>query len=310
LILAAKAGLVGTVLPTGLGTRSSPSGGNSTVPVADAAFKPLAISSGSNLVSAITMGDAFGALTSDQRSRIASAASRMSQSQLSKFNSMSQGAQFKTLAECGYLKNSNVVASSTDIDASKNEHVKAVYSRLDANNNPVEALGANAAAVFNTLMGNVGPSAIVVGGCDYHNQGETVSGNKDQECGETLGKILELAARLGKSVVVAGISDGGIAYRRDTREPVSDSGSRSLAFLACFRPSTSPQPTLVKSQIGSYTTGQTAERGNFFATNPAMVAYILAINYLKICGRMDLVNSVIPSGSIPTSEMNNILGFG
>lgn len=306
LILAAKAGLVGSVLPTGLGTRSTQSGGNSTVPFPDAALKPLAVSSGTNLVNAITMGDALTGLTPAQRSRIARASSNLSKSQLSKFTSMSQGAQFKTLAECGYAKNADVVSSSSSIDASQNTHVQALY--VNPANQQSEAGGANAAAVFNTLMGNVGPSAIVVGGCDYHNQGEAVSSAKDEECGRELGRILELAARLGKPVVVAGISDGAIAYEKGTRAPRSDSGSRSLAFLACFKPGGAP--SLVKSQIGSYIDGQTAIRDNFFATNPAMVAYILAINYLKLSGRMDLVNSVIPSGAIPSSSLPGILGFG
>lgn len=155
LIVAAKAGLVGSILPTGLGTRASQSGGNSAVPVSDAAFKPLPISSGSNLVSAITMGDALTGLTTAQRARIARAASNLTQSQVSKFDSMTQGQQFKTLAGCGYLKNSDVVGNSSGIDASQNEHARAVYSGLNNNGQNIEASGANAAAVFNTLMGNV-----------------------------------------------------------------------------------------------------------------------------------------------------------
>jgi hypothetical protein len=306
LIVAAKAGLVGSVLPTGLGVRSSQSGGNSAVPVADAAFKPLQISSGSNLVSAITMGDALTGLSTSQRARIARAAANLSSSQVSKFESMSQGQQFKVLAGCGYLKNSDVINNSSGIDASQNEQARAVYSGLNNNGQNIEASGANAAAVFNTLMGNVGPSAIVVGGCDYHGNPQATTDAKDQECGTTLGKIIELAHRLGKPVVIAGISDGGIAYVKGERTARSDSGNRSLAFLACYKPGGVPAP--LKSQIGSYTDGQAAIRDNFFATNPSMVAYILAINYLNLSGRMNLVDSVIPQ-SFPRDKINDILGW-
>lgn len=306
LILVAKAGLVGSVLPTGLGMRPSQSGGNSNVPFGDAALKPLMISSGKALVDAIKLGDGLSGLQDYQRARIAKAASNLSSSQLSKFNAMSQGKQFSELAQCGYIKNEQMIKTSAVIDASLNEHVKALYK------NPVDgtsqASGATAAAVFNTLMGNVGPSAIVVGGCDYHNQGIEVSGAKDEECGRELGRILELAALLGKPVAVFGISDGAIAYKKDTREPISDSGSRSLAFLACYKPS--GPPALPKSQIGAYTDGQIADRSFWFATNPAMVAHILAINYLKICNRTDLINSMISSGGFPSAEIPNILGFG
>ncbi len=308
LIVAAKAGLVGSALPTGLGVRASQSGGNSAVPVADAALKPLPISSGSNLVSAITMGDALTGLSTSQRARIARAAANLSNSQSSKFESMSQGEQFKFLAGCGYLKNSDVINNSSGIDASQNELARAVYSGVNNNGQNIEASGANAAAVFNTLMGNVGPSAIVVGGCDYHGNPQATTDAKDQECGTTLGKIIELAHRLGKPVVIAGISDGGIAYVQGERTARSDSGNRSLAFLACYKPGGVPAPS--KSQIGSYTDGkgQAAIRDNFFATNPAMVAYILAINYLNLSGRMDLVDKVIPQ-SFPKDKIDEILGW-
>ncbi len=217
------------------------------------------------------------------------------------------------------MKNSDVVGNSSGIDASQNEKATAVYSGLNNNGQNIEASGANAAAVFNTLMGNVGPSAIVVGGCDYHGNPQEITDAKDEECGTTLGKIIELAHRLGKSVVVAGISDGGIAYLNGARTARSDSGNRSLAFLVCYKPTGAPEP--IKSQIGSYTNpqkkpngsfegGQAAIRDNFFATNPSMVAYILAINYLNLSGRMDLVNleSVIPQ-SFPKNKIDDILGW-
>jgi hypothetical protein len=254
------------------------------------------------------MGDALGTLTAAQRSRIAKAASNLTASQTAKFKSMSQGEQFKTLAECGYAKNIDIIASSANIDASLNAQVKIVYKGVDANNNPTEAKGSNAAVVFNALMGNTGPGAVVVGGCDYHGQGSDTAGNKDKECGETLGKIIQLAHLLGKSVVVAGITDGGISFKRGTREPIGDGGSRSLAFLACYKPS--GPPTLVKSQIGFYTDGQAAARTKFFSTNPSMVAYVLTLNYLKLCGRMDLVNSVITQGTMSSADMNYSLAFG
>ena len=146
----------------------------------------------------------------------------------------------------------------------------------------------------------------MVGGCDYHGNPQATTDAKDQECGTTLGKIIELAHRLGKSVVVAGISDGGIAYTKGERTARSDSGNRGLAFLAVYKPEGVPNP--LKSQIGSYTDGQAAIRDNFFATNPSMVAYILAINYLNLSGKMSLLESVIPQ-SFPRDKISEILGW-
>lgn len=301
LILVSKAGLLGTRLPIGLSNSGGAAGGNSQPPLADSTLKPLAVGSAANLVSALSMGDALASLSNAQRVKIASAASKMSAGQAAKFANMSLGSQFAALAECGYGASVNLINDIAAINPTANTNVQGVYGVGGA-------AGANATVVYNTLVGNTGPGAVVVGGCDYHNQGQTTTDAKDRECGAELGRMLELAHRLGKPAVVAGISDGSCSSNPGTRMFTSDSGNRGMSFLACYKPAAAP--TLVSSQIGSFTDGQGVNSVPFFASNPSMVAYALLANYLKLSGRMDLFTTLVPIGAFPVERVDEVLGFG
>jgi hypothetical protein len=303
LILATKAGLEGSVLKQGLGNFSGPAGGNSSSPALDAAYKPIIVNSGDTLVKALKMGEALNANTFNvaAKLKIANAAKNLSTGQLARFQNMDQGSQFRTLLETGYTKNLDLISCADSLNASANPNVTSIYGN--------EATSAKASVVFNALQGFTGPGAYAITGCDYHGRTQAESDAKDFEAGMELGRVLELAKRLGKPVAVAGISDGAIAFASGTRTPQSDAGVKSMSFLACYKPS--GPPAMTRNQIGAYTQGQGVDMSSafFFAQSPTAVANILFANYLKLSNRMDLLAANMTSGTITDAQLPGILGF-
>ncbi len=302
LIMATKAGLQGSVLRQGLGNYGPPAGGRSSSPVLDGALKPMIVNSGDALVKTLKMGEALNATTFPiaAKLKIADAAKRLSAGQLQKFQAMDQGSQFSTLLSEGYLKNLDLINCADSLNAASNSFVTQLYG--------AEATSAKAAVVFNALQGFTGPGAYVIEGCDYHNRGQAVSDPKDFEAGRELGRTLELAKRMGKPVAVVGISDGAIDYAPGERTPQSDGGTKSMSFLACYKPG--GPPTLNNNQIGAFTSGQVVDTSFYFAQSPSIAACILFANYLQICGRISLLDANIPAGMITAAQRPGILGFG
>ena len=314
LLLASKAGLRGSILASGLGTMNTPSGGNSTSPILDPLLKPLmveletvsttpgvAASSGLKLNRAVSLGAALNNLSMEQKISIARAAGKMTQGQLTKFQNRSFSGQFSTLAECGYLKLPELVNGASALDASLNADVQAVFGSTDSK-------GPSATIAYNALKGNTGPGVITLAGCDYHGRTTASTDAIDRSCGEMLGRIVELANRLKTDVVVMGITDGGISYRSNERFAVSDAATRSMSYIAYYKHSAIP--TQLKTQIGAYTEGNVVDKSFFFAESPGLTAHVLFANYLRICGKDSLFQSIVSSSSFPMAQLSSVLAFG
>jgi hypothetical protein len=80
--------------------------------------------------------------------------------------------------------------------------------------------------------------------------------------------------------------------------------------MACYKPG--GKPTIVKSQIGFYTSGQAADRASFFGSNPAQVSYVILANYLRLCGKDPALTipNILSLGTFNTAQLPNVLGFG
>lgn len=314
LLLASKAGLRGSILATGLGTMNTPSGGNSTSPILDPLLKPLMVelatisadatkeaSSGLKLNRAVSLGAALNNLSLEQKISIARAAGKMTQGQLTKFQNRSFSSQFSTLAECGYLKLPDLVSGASTLDASLNADVQAVFGSTDSK-------GPSATIAYNALKGHTGPGVITLAGCDYHGRTTASTDAIDRSCGEMLGRIVELANRLKTDVVVMGITDGGISYRSNERFAVSDAATRSMSYIAYYKHLAIPNQ--VKTQIGAYTEGNVVDKSFFFAENPSLTAQVLFANYLRICGKDSLFQTIVSSSSFPMNQLSSVLAFG
>ncbi|HUP57189.1 MAG TPA: hypothetical protein VM598_07030 [Bdellovibrionota bacterium] len=314
LIIVSKAGYRGGIITAGIGTTSGPAGGNSTTPLFHSTLTPTFVSGVNTIANTLSFGGAIRGFSSAQKTALTKALLSLNTAQATQLQAMSQGDQLKELTNCAYTANQLYAPGVGNIvDARLNAVMQSVYG-ITATSNNTNAI--RASITYNVLANNTGPGCITIGGCDYHgNDRVTVTDPKDFEIGRELGRVLEAAARMGKAVVVAGITDGAVVS--DTTPNAAgfmqwsgDSGGRSLAFMACYKPT--GKPTILKSQIGYYTSGQVADRASFFGNNPAQVSYVILANYLRLCGKdpAQVIPNVISAGTFNTAQLPNVLGFG
>ncbi|MGE0615794.1 MAG: hypothetical protein AB7P04_09140, partial [Bacteriovoracia bacterium] len=127
--LISKAGNLGSLIKTGVGTRNTNSGGtsNTVQRFYDAKLKPLPVSSYLSIEAAVSPGGSLNQLTTGQKQKLLTAIKNLSMTQLERFSRMKNGAQLKELAECGYLKNTEYSTVPAGIDPRQNADCQAVY---------------------------------------------------------------------------------------------------------------------------------------------------------------------------------------
>lgn len=309
-IAVARAGLLGRYYKNGIGNRSSSSGGNSAPSLIDGSLRPLTAYSVSGVLDALSYGPTLTSYSAVQKTKMAKALSSLSQSQGAKFSTMPMNDQFQTLVNCGLVSNESLTTGAPTVDPRLDANMQSVYG-LTATSNDQNAF--RASVVYNVLMGNAGPSTIVVDGCDYHNSklpDDPQHGDlTDLIIGQQIGRAIEAAARLGKPLFIAVFSDGSTYSTADTRVWTGDDGSASLALLVMYKPGGIANNRL--NQIGSYTTGQSTLTTPFYAKNPQFVSYVMLANYLSVSGQLGLFSNLAPVG-FPTDSttVNSIIGFG
>lgn len=309
-ISVAKAGLVGQYYKSGMGTDNSLSGGNSAPSLVDGSLQPMYASSVTGVIGALSYGSSIGAYSTAQKTQMAKAISNLSQSQATKFAALSPGDQFSQLVNCGFISNEGLAAAAPAVDPRANANMASIYG-LTATSTSRAAL--NAAVVYNVLMGNSGPGTITQGGCDYHDNlpptdprhGDVI----DLEIGKHIGRAIEAAAQLGKPLFIAVFSDGSVNSSSNTRFWTGDHGSASLALMVVYKPGGISANR--NSQIGSYTSGQSANTSPFFSRNPKFVAYTILANYLSVGGQLGQFAGMAPVGfPTDTTTINSLIGFG
>jgi hypothetical protein len=306
LILASRAGLKGSVFPNGLGNYNTASGTFTRSPITDFSLKPVYLDRYSTIKEILQIGPILQFnLTGVQRTAISNALGKLSQEQGRTIQSVTSGPELANAAECGHLLNSQLATSSVNVDPATDAIMQAVYGYPTQPNAATQLQGA---LVYNALTGNAGACGFVLSGCDYHDGTQTTGDTKDYEIGQSLGRILETAHRMGKAVVVVGFTDGGVYSDRGTRVWRGDASQKSLSFIATYKP-TGKVP-VAKSQIGAYTDGQGVDRNVFFAVSSRMIPYIHLANYLHLSGRMDLFSKITSTNDFPIARVNEVIGFG
>lgn len=307
LILVSKAGSVGRFLNSGVGTQNSMSGGRSQGPVGDPSLKPLNVSSVTTMLGALSYGPVLDALPVPHKAAIAKAVLNLSSAQSARFSAQTLGGQFAQLAECGLIKNLDYVDSAVATAATDprlNPEATAVYGLT-----PTQTNGTGPATiVYNVLLGNTGPGAISIGGCDYHDGTQTTGDAKDLQIGTEIGRAIELAHRLGKPLFFSVISDGSVYSDTGTRVWRGDAGSKGMAVIGMYDPAgPRAQRTL---QLGFYKDAQGVERSTYIGNDPQKAAYTMFLNYLSACGRVGEFTGLIDDRSFDPSKIDAHLVFG
>lgn len=302
-----RAGLQGKMIKTGLGLQNSISGGNTIVPTAQPTLKPLEVGSVMDVVASTGYEMLGQELPTPGLLALAKANLNLSRHQIKNLEAMPNGAQMKLLAECGYLKNMDILKGASEVDPRRVTNFQEIYG-LNANSDPRSMEVRSATVVLNSLTKTSGPGCITLGGFDYHDGTQTSGDAKDREMGVQIGRSIEAAYRMKTPLMFQLVTDGGVSAQRGSRNWQSDAGDKSMTVLGYFNPKAAPK--LIRTQVGHYTDGQGAERESFIGKNTSIVAYAAFANYLYLNGMIADFGKYIPNSEFPADKLNDILVFG
>ncbi len=222
------------------------------------------------------------------------------------------GVALQRVVECATGKNIEISATADPgIDPGLNTGVAGLWGI--APGNKTGANYARAAMVYSTLLGKAATTGIDLGGHDSHGNGRANQNNLMQQAGETLGRILETAAILGKPLMIHVVSDGsqssgsGSAFGADFN---NDSGSRGMNYILAFNPVARPKvkTDMFKHQIGFFTNGQGASDQSVVGT-PIKGAVAVLANYLAMAGQMQKLDAIAP-GVFSRADLDEVVRLG
>ncbi|CAN5477790.1 hypothetical protein BH10BDE1_BH10BDE1_24190 [soil metagenome] len=220
------------------------------------------------------------------------------------------GSTLARVVECGTGKNIQLSDSKPDINPGLNPAVATVWGINPNTTN--SAMYAPATIAYCALNGNASTGAVEIGGCDYHGAGAANQDATDQRAGELIGRIMETASILGKTVMIHVVSDGSVSSNGGdayAAQGTNDSGSRGTNLMIVFNPNGRPKMKndSFKHQIGSFLKGQGASDQTPVAT-PTKAAAAVVANYLHIAGVPDKLDAVAP-GIFQRSELDEVIRF-
>lgn len=303
----ARAGLQGKMIKNGLGLMNSVSGGNTIVPTPQPTLKPLSVGSVNDVIASTGYEMLSQELPTQSLLALAKANLNLSRHQIKNLEAMPNGQQLKVLAECGYMKNVDLIAGGTDVDPRRVTAFQNLYN-INPSSQPNSLEVRSATVVLNTLTKTAGPGALTIGGCDYHDGTQTTGDQKDLETGLQIGRAVEAAHRLQKPLMFQVVTDGGVYAVKGTRRWQGDAGDKSMTVIGYYDPKGAPK--LIKTQIGHYTDGQGAERDTFVGKNTSVVAYAVFANYLNMCGKLGEFEKYVSNSEFPKDKLNDVLVFG
>ena len=289
LTLVARAGLQGKFVQNGVGSINSLSGGNSDVALKEAMYKPNLVQNAEDISRSVSNGPAFEDMSDADIRQLSQAIYNMSALQLKQFEGLSDGQKLAGLSDCGYKTNLSYGKIIQGLDHRRDSTINAtqVYQNAqvsDDKGNGNQGSEMFASIAYNVISGNVGPGAITIGGCDYHD-GNSVRGNrKDLDMGRQIGAAVELAFRMKKPLFFQLVTDGGVTSSPGTRDWTADSSLRSLTVIGYYNPNKAPEQR--RLQVGEYTDGGTVNQNTLIGDDPSKVANAVLANYLSACGKI------------------------
>jgi hypothetical protein len=189
-------------------------------------------------------------------------------------------------------------------DPRKDETAKKIFQLSDGIlPNSLEAVVATIS--YHAIQGNVGPSTLMLGGYDYHDGTQTTGDQADLKAGKILGQILEYARMMNRKLMIQIITDGSVYSDLDSRVWRGDAGDKGMTVLVFFDPT--QKRALKKTQLGSFTDGQSVDTNHWMARNIQGVGRVSFLNYLAFAGAMDEVTHLYPENELPPGKLSDWL---
>lgn len=290
------------------GTRQSKSGGNSSSPAEslNPSIQPVKIDSPQDAVNLVSIGSLGGFFANSSPSKVEkllNTVSRLSEKKLENLSRRSLPDQIKNLVQCGFQNTSEQVKTFGPdlLNPTLDPLVTAVFPNI-ANDGLQRKSGTMAKLV---LDGFIGAGTIEMGGFDYHTGNRQTGEQRDLEAGQVIGRIMELAARKQKDVVIIVLTDGGVSANQVVDSSVGgrgkfawagDSGQRSSALMMVYKKDGRPQlRNTDKRQIGYFRTATASVENNALLTSNSVVnlSKAMVANYLALHGKEGNLEAVV-----------------
>lgn len=304
-----RAGLVGKLLPV----IHQGAGAENLRPVFSAPSSTLEVGSLDNMFGALGYSSTLARtdiLNASQKNSLSSFIGKMTKAQIAKLNSKDDGLKL-ALEEVG-IKSADIlkVGGAKSVDPRLNEHVRTVYG-LATNTAVSDAKAVTAGVVYNALQGNISHGRVTLGGYDYHITtpgGRTVSDQRDFAAGQQIGRMLELANKMKKSLFIVVVTDGAcISEVSDSATEVwAGDYTTSLQFVIAFDPN--GKITSSGNQIGHYLTDQSVDTSTLVGSRPDYVAATILANYLNINRKMGLFKQLAPA-TLQADDLAKVVKF-
>lgn len=308
-----KAGARGAVAQL-IGSQGSTSGGNSQAPAMsiDMSIAPLTISRPADVLNLVGMGARTRGFAANRESFLLRALDALSESRIKSLSRRQMPDVVKDLVLCKMTKTQNLLQSFSEssLDVAADPAVQAVFNNL---NDGTQQRTASVAKMV--LDGFAASGTITIGGYDYHDGTRQTGDARDRQAGEVIGRILELAQRKQKQVVIYLFTDGGVGTNgvldgNNGRLVWSgDSGQRSSSVMLAFDPVTKPPMRSNSRQMGRFKTGGSVENNASPMSNSVnTLAKAVVLNYLALHGLEGDMEKVVGDNPFATS-MNQHLFF-
>lgn len=289
------------------GTRQTESGGNTSSPIesVNPSIQPVKIDSPQDAINLVSIGSIGVGLTnsSSKVEKLLNTISRMSEKKIENISRRSLPDQIKTLVQCGFQQTSTQVKNFVPdlLNPTLDPLVTAVFPNIANDGNQRKT----ATIAKMVLDGFIGAATIELGGYDYHSGNRVDGETRDMEAGQVIGRIMELAARKQKDVVIIVLTDGGVSANdivdnttggRGKFGWAGDSGQRSSAFMMVYKKDGKPQLRIAdKRQIGHFRASTASVENSAMLTSNSVVnlSKAMVANYLALHGKEGTLEAVV-----------------
>lgn len=191
------------------------------------------------------------------------------------------------------------VSGQTLVDPYQSALAKNVYKLTDPTRDSA-SLQTTAAIMYCNLMGYSSHTYLALPGYDYHDPStRTQSNQRDFEAGQQIGRIIELAHQLKKSVFIFINTDGSCVSIKsdDITSQWSGDTTNSLQLIFAYTPTgvDFSKNDNLRSQIGHYTNDQATDKNTLVGDRTDYVAAAVTANYLNLHGQIHRLTEVVPS---------------
>jgi hypothetical protein len=328
-----KAGANGNLVNL-IGTRNSESGGRSVAPMhmIDPAVRPTKISRPSDVTGLVDTGRLSSLLGPNGSNRVMNSITEISDAQLAKLNedSIVEGLIAQSYSQSAQLVQTygNPACLDPLQDLSIVGALDSIFT-MDELTQSAQGSGyfsPTASVMKLVLEGHAGAGTISFGGYDYHDSTRATGETRDFMAGQTMGAMLEFAAKMGRELMLYVFSDGSVASdgQIDTSEEGRDKGvwkgdnsSTASVFFLLYSPN--GQPALrnaASQQIGHFDdTGSAVSDATVVSNAPELLAEAIVLNYLALHYDEDeAVNQfpqVLPGQGLTTveSDLKKLIAF-